>query len=385
MKVLVRIVLGVGIALLVLAGIGAGLVALRYGGSGEGSFPDRSGKPLYPATLLEEVASLELPPGNLAVSRGGRLFFTFHPEARPPVQVAEWVDGQAVPYPSVAFQPGGTEPLRFQSVLSVRIDRQERLWALDNAHHGIGQPRLLAFDLRTGDLVHHYDFPREIAGLGSHLNDFQVDPLGAHAYIADASIFAQRPALVVYDITKREARRLLEGHESVQAEPYLPVVQGRRMLVFGIFAIRPGVDSIALDRRGQWLYFASVTARKLFRARADDLKDATLSAQALAQRVEPFADKTMSDGITTDLGGNVYLTALEHDAIALIQPNGSLHTLIRDERLRWPDGFSFGPDGLYVACSALHHVIGRTPGHIRAHAPYSIFRAKLPGKGIPGH
>ena len=88
-------------------------------------------------------------------------------------------------------------------------------------------------------------------GPGSHLNDFQVSPDGNTLYIADASFFAQTPALIVYDVATRRARRLLDGHSSVMPDFYTPVVQGPRMEAFGLVAIRPGVDSIVLDRSGE--------------------------------------------------------------------------------------------------------------------------------------
>jgi sugar lactone lactonase YvrE len=371
----------------VLAGVAALMllaVWLRYGGGAR--FPDRSGAPRLEASALEVVADLDLPPGNIAVGPDERIFFSFHPEAAPEVLVAEWVDDSAVPYPSAEFQPGGSDPRAFQSVLSLRIDRLNRLWVLDYAVHGTGQPRLLGFDLASGEVVHQIDFPREIAPLGSHLNDFQVSPDGRHIYIADASIVAMRPGLIVVDLETGENRRLLEGHVSVEAEDFVPVVQGRKMEIFGLFAIRPGVDSIALDRSGEWLYFAAVTAQQMYRVRTSDLDDPSLSASELESRVETFAEKTMSDGITTDIKGNVYITDPENSAIHTLGPDGTLTTLLETSELRWPDGFSFGPGGwLYVTASALHHVIGRSEDHIRAHAPYQIYRFRPGGRGIPGH
>ncbi len=212
---------------------------------------------------------------------------------------------------------------------------------------------------------------------------------GGTIYIAEASILGKTPALIVYDVAKQNARRLLEGHVSVMPEESVPVVQGVVMKPFGIFSIRPGVDSIGLSRDGVWLYFAAVNASHMYRVRSADLRDETLSADALAAKVETFADKTMSDGITTDDAGNVVLSDPEHSAVVLLKPDRTLQTLLKTDRLRWPDGFSFGPDGwLYVTCSSLHHVIGKAPSSVVANAPYQVFRFR-PGSpviaGIPGH
>jgi len=368
------VVLGIlaAVGLVVLGGI-----RFRYGGGEE--FPDRSGKAVLSGDVLEVVANLPYPPGNLAVSANGRVFFSFHPEARPPLQVVEWVGDEAVPFPDATTH--------FDDVLSIRIDRQGRLWVLDNGGHGLAIPRLLAFDLETREEVHHYEFSRDLAGIGSHLNDFQVSPDGRTVYIADASIFAKTPAIVVYDVDRQRAWRAVEEHDSVDPDFFTPVVQGRKMTVAGIFSIRPGVDSIALDREGNWLYFAPVTDEFMFRIRSADLRDESLTPSERGERIERFAAKTMSDGITTDRAGNLYIAAPEHDAIVILGPDGELSTLVRDPRLRWPDGLGFGPGGtLYVTCSALHHVIGKSSASVRDAAPYQIFRLRAGGPGeIAGH
>jgi sugar lactone lactonase YvrE len=367
--------------------LAAGALALRHFYGGGERLEDRTTAPKIPFGEVEVVADLDLPPGNVAVSRSGRVFFTYHPEAGPPVQLAEWVDGEAVPYPNAEFQQARDDGAHFQTLLSVRIDRQNRLWALDYARYGFGQPRIFAFDLETDELVYTYDFPPADAPMLSMLNDFQVDPEGKRIYIADTSIFGNRPAIVVLDVEARTSRRLLEGHESVVPKKYVMNAAGQRdMVFFGLVTLTIGVDSIALDTRGEWLYFAPVSDGKLYRIRTGILNDESLSADAVAAQVETFARKTLSDGLSMDREGNVYLTDMEHSAIVQVTPERRLVTLVKDPRLRWPDGLSFGPGGwLYVACSSLHEVILESGANVRANAPYQIFRFRPGPEGVPGH
>jgi sugar lactone lactonase YvrE len=353
------------------------LLAVRILFGGGARLDDRTGAPAIPSSAIEVVANLDHPPGNVAVSPDGRVFFTFHPDGDPPVKVAELVDGKAVPYP-VADQSG-----LFDTVLSVRIDRQGRLWTLDHGRYGRGQPRLLAFDLATGKEVHRFDFPSDVAGFLSMLNDFQIDAAGEKIYIAEASPIVHSPAVIVYDTTTKTSRRVLHEHPSVRTEDYRIQAPGRDMVVLGVFTLRIGIDSIALDRKGEWLYYGPVTGGTMYRVRTRDLNDTSLSPAALGERVERFAPKTISDGLSSDDQGNIYVTDPEHSAVSALGQDRKLRTLVKDARLRWPDGMSFGPDGwLYLSCSALQDVLFVPSSTMRAHAPYQIFRFK-PGGTAP--
>lgn len=365
MKILLRLLLG----LLVFAGLLLAVVKLRYGG-GATDFPDRSGAPALPESALEVVAQLPTPPGNIAVSAEGRVFVSLHPEAKPPYALAAIVDGKPQPWPDAAAQA------RFTDVLGIRIDAQNRLWTLDNGGHGLKPARLTAFDVATGAVVREIVFDRAVAGYGSHLNDLAVTADGRTIFVADASFFAKTPALLVVDVASGTVRRVLQGHASVVPENFIPVVQGRVMEAFGLVAIRPGVDTFALSRDGTWLYYAPITSQRLYRIAAAALRDPSLDDAQLAGQVETLPPKTMSDGATTDDQGRVYLSDLEHGAIVRYTPEtGAMTTLIKGSRLRWPDGFSFGPEGwLYLTDSSLQHVIGQPPSSVADHAPYQIFR-----------
>lgn len=338
---------------------------VRYGGDTV-PFPDTSTEPLLPASAVEVVATLDEPPGNLAVSRDGRIFFSFHPEARPSRKVVEWVDGKAIPFPDETFE-------LFGEVLSLRIDAQNRLWSIDHGLHGLKQPRLLAFDIATRKLVHRWDIPRDVAGRGSFVQDFQVAPDGATVYLADVGLVSKRPALIVYDVASKRGRRVLECDPSVTGKPYTLNIKGHEMnLLGGLYKMHLGVDPIALDVKGEWLYFGPMSHETMFRVRTADLRD-----PSMRPRVEAFGPKPQSDGIAIDAGGNIYITDIEHGAIARLGPDRKLVTLVRDPRFRWLDGFSFGPDGwLYATDSALTDVILQSKSHIRAHAPYYIWRVR---------
>src|SRR2546426_11265576 len=143
---------------------GVVFLGLRCGFGGGRRLDDRTTAPELPSSALEVVADLDYPPGNIAVSRSGRIFLTLHPDGDPPLQLTELVNGRPVPFPSAEFQRAEKGTPHFQSLLSVRIDRQGRLWTLDFARYARGQPRILAFDPESRQLLPPHDVPSEAAG-----------------------------------------------------------------------------------------------------------------------------------------------------------------------------------------------------------------------------
>ncbi|KPK53162.1 MAG: hypothetical protein AMJ63_07315 [Myxococcales bacterium SG8_38_1] len=351
----------------------------RYGGGQP--YPDLNGVPVYDESALEVVVTSPEPIGNLAVSANGRVFYTIHPESRPTgAKLLEWVDGAPKAFPSDEAQA------LFETPLGVVIDQQNRLWTIDHGNHGTGTPRLLAFDLETGAVVHDHELDSSAAQLGSFLQDLQVDSTGKHVFIADVSFWRKNPALVVYDVEGQSARRVLEGDESVSPQDWLIRNPTKDMKFFGgLVVLKPGVDSIAIDRADQWVYYGAVTHDTMFRVKVADLLDASLSEGALAARVEPVGRKPLSDGMSTDNEGNLLITDVEHGSVMRMTPEGKLTTLVASPRIRWADALSYGPDGwLYVADSAIPDQMLRSKAHMKEAAPYHIFRFKPGVDGVPG-
>ncbi len=369
------------VILLVLVIIGALTLNVRYG-SGD-PYPDLSATPRLDDAALEVVLSYSEPVGNVAVGPDGRVFFTVHPEARPEGnKLLEWVDDAAEPYPN-----GTVQPHLFDTVLGLVIDRHNRLWTIDHGNHGFRTARLLAFDLASGDVVHDHEFRAAVAPAGSMLQDLQVSADGRTVFIADASIWRKSPALVVYDVETRTARRVLESHPSVSAEDYLIRTPTRDMSYLGgLVSLKAGVDGIAIDADNTWLYYGAINQSGLYRIAVRDLLDPGLPAGQLSNRVQRYSDKPMSDGLSSDIDGNVYVTDVEHGAVMLVDRDRRLTTLIKSSQIRWADGLSFGPDGwLYLADSAIPDLVLKSSEHVAQQGPYFIFRFRPGHAGIPGH
>ena len=215
-------------------------------------------------------------------------------------------------------------------MLGVVIDRHNRLWTIDNGNHGFGAARLIAFDLATGEIAHDHEFRKQIAPAGSFLQDLQVSADGLTVFIADASVWRKNPGIIVYDITTRSARRVLDSHASVSAENYLirNTIKDMRF-AGGIVTLKTGIDGIALDTENEWLYYAAINHSNLFRVRVRDLLDPTMPPRQLESVVEQFSRKPLNDGLSADLEGNIYITDVEHGAVFRVGQDRSLVTLIR--------------------------------------------------------
>ena len=364
--------------LLVLALVMVVVVRVRYGGGD--LYPDVSTAPLLNNNIIEEVLAYPEPIGNVAVSASGRVFFTVHPESRPQGnKLLEYVDGASVPFPD-----GASQSSLFDTVLGIAIDSHNRLWTIDHGNHGLRDARLLAFDLETGKLIHDDRLDQSIAPLGSFLQDIQVSADGQTIVIADASFWRKQPALIVYDIGTTAARRVLDGHASVSAENYIIRNSGRTMTFGGgIVALRGGVDGISLS--DEWLYFAALSGSSLYRVSLADLRNSKIPNSQLAASVERYADKPLSDGLSIDTSGTLYVTDVEHNSIYIVGDDREPRTLLQSQNIRWPDALSFGPDGwLYIADSALAEVILQPREHIKSQGPYKIFRFQPGATGTPG-
>ena len=347
-----------------------------------------AGEQLLPGAL-ESVAELLINPGNLAVTAEGRVFATVHQFRRADAQLIEITGPNSYqPWPNAAWNgPFGSGPEVLNSVLGIAIDRQDRLWVIDN---GLGDPpqipKLMAFSLSDGQPVFRYDFPPETGPAGSFLNDLAVDDERGFVYLADVG-GNREPGLVVVDLTRLTSRRFAAS-PALQAEDVDLVVEGRVIGPRGddgqVEPVRITLNPITLSGDGETLYFGAMNGETWYRLPARLLRDGAEDA-TIAAAIERVGPKPVSDGASTDLAGNHYFTDLGRNAITVLGADGRLETLVADERLLWPDALSFGEPGwLYIAVNQLHRAPMLNGGEEGAQLPFRIMRVYTGTEGIAG-
>lgn len=351
--------------------------------------PSSQQPPPSPGTL-QTVAELPINPGNLAVTAEGRVFATVHQFRRGPVQLIEITGRDSYrPWPDDAWNGEyGSGPDVLNSVLGIAIDRKKRLWVIDN---GLGKPhqppKLLAFDLDTGETAFRYDFPPETGPVGSFLNDLAVDDERGFVYLADVGGAKIPPAVVVVNLAAQTSRRFTAS-EALAAEDVDMVVEGRVIMTPGGGSdpkpARIPLNPITLSADGETLYFGAMSGETWYRLPARLLRDGAPDSE-IAAAIAKQGRKPVSDGASTDAEGNHYFTDVGANAISVLHPDGTLETLVLDEHLIWPDALSFGEPGwLYIAVNQLHRAPALNGGVEGAELPYRIMRVYTGTQGIAG-
>lgn len=315
---------------------------------------------------LARVARFDHQVTGVTVSGDGRIFVNFPRWTEDTaVSVAELMDDGALrPYPDARWNGWRNAKKQQMSaedhwvcVQSIVADGRGSLWVLDPAapatsHLVKGGAKLVQIDLATNEVRRTLLFDEEVAPEGSYLNDVRFSPDGRWAYITDSGATG---ALLVVDLEAPDARRVLHGHPSTQPEKDVTVkVDGAPLRRPDGRGAEFAADGIALSRDGQYLYWQALTGRTLYRLPTDALHDAELGDEEIAAQVERFGENGVSDGLWIDEHGRMFISALQENAVKVrdLESGGEPHIVVQDERLRWPDTFSEGPDGtIYVTAS----------------------------------
>jgi len=339
---------------------------------------------------FEILASLDRGPGNVTVTQEGRIIMSLHQFYAPEFSVVEVRQDHALtPFPSPAFSAfASRSALKLDSVLGIRSDKNGVVWMLDNGMRGKSIPKLVGWNVRTDQLHRVIYLPPPVTGEHAFVNDFAVDLRHQRIFISDPA-GGSDAALIVIDLATGAARRVLQGHSSVLPENVDLIIDGQAIQVKGASGelLKPhiGVNPITEDLNNEWVYYGPMHGLSLYRIKAADLIDETLTTEELASRVQRYSDKPISDGISIDKNNNIYLGDLANNAIGVIGADRHYWQLAQCPKLSWVDSFSFGPEGrLYAVVNRLHRSATLNGGDAKSRPPYYLLQVQALAAGLPG-
>jgi sugar lactone lactonase YvrE len=320
------------------------------------------------ACKLELVADFGHQVTGVSVSEDERIFVNFPRWTEDnAISVAELKDGELRPYPDEkwnAWRNAKKDEItpndHWVCVQSVVADGRGSLWVLDPAAPSQAQmvakgPKLVQIDLATDKVAKVIAFDEDAAPQGSYLNDVRFSRDGKHAFITDSGV---QGALVVVDIAAGKSARVLDGHPSTQMKKGLNVkADGKELRRPDGRGVEFSADGIELSKDGDYLYWQAIKGDELYRIPTAALLGAGLRGEDVSGQVEQYGINGVNDGLLIARGtDDMYLSSVQDNAIKVRKlaegPKAKAEVVVQDERLRWPDTFSQGPDGtIYVTTS----------------------------------
>lgn len=326
-------------------------------------------------------------PGNPTVMPDGRVLVSVSAIIAPDISVrAVAQDGQHPAYPNETWAGKPTADGRGMSaVIGIRTDPEGTVWILDMGGSQ-QQPRLIAWNDHENRLQRLIVLPQNVLRPSSFTQDFVIDWRRQRIYIADMTMNpsgeSDYPAIVVVDLQTGLSWRSLECYPGLMPGDVPLMVDGKPLSLRTpegeVIPYRYGLNPIAIDPLGRWVYFGSMSARKVYRIATEILaQPAGVTPQDEA--VEYWCEKPHCDGFDVDAEGNVYVTDIASNAIGLASPAGYRILAKDDQLLGWPDGVELDAQGewLYITANQLHRHPLLNAGEDDSQPPFHVLRLRV--------
>lgn len=340
----------------------------------------------------EVYASVNEAVGNIAFTAQGDVVYSHHPFFYPKYRVMKY-DAEtktSEPFPNEAWNtPRKGDDHYLSNVLGIRNDANGIVWMLDMGKRNAVTPKIVGWNTHTNKLEKIYYLSESALTPTSQPNDMIVDTKNGVFIIADEGIGnggdGSTAALITVDMRTGMTRRLLEGSKTTLPENIPTIINGKPLSINGNDLL-VGCDGITADKDYEWLYYAPLNGKNIYRIKIINLIDKNLNESELSKHIETYAEKPNNGGLSIDVEGNLYLTAVETQSVAIIlAKDRSLHTLTTHENLIWPDGVSYNVVDGYMYVSAAQVNLGAVfnNGVNKSKPPFYIFRFKPITNGVP--
>ena len=285
------------------------------------------------------------------------------------------------PFPNVewnAWKPGQDATHHFVSVNALHTAPDGTLWVVDTGTPSfggapvLGGAKLVRIDPATGHILRIYPLGSTVAQTGSYVDDIRFN--GRHAYLTDAG----KAALIVLDLETGQARRVLENHASTRAQPERPIVMEDHIVEsHPNQPLLVNVDPLEVSPDGTWLYFGPLEG-PWSRVPTALLDDPTVSPEALAAAVQPWADLPPIGGSAMDAEGTLYFTNLKENSLYQRDSSGQISKVMSDPRLHWADAPALAADGrLWIPVAQLDRLPQFHQGHSLIKPPFLLVSIDL--------
>ncbi|MFD0794111.1 SMP-30/gluconolactonase/LRE family protein [Mucilaginibacter litoreus] len=339
---------------------------------------------------LIEVASFDhnQPIGVTVAPASNRLFVSFPHKDPFLYALTEIVNGKRIPFPDEEWNKYDTTLTKshFVNVQDLYADGMNNLWVLDSAPAGgaavigegkkkEGKFKLIQISLDNNKVQRIYTFD-DLPKNKSALNDMCIDNSRQLAYLSDPGLHA----IVVLDLNSGKSRVVLKDDKSTVATPGFKLhLDGKDVEDNTGKPFVSNVNGIALTKDNRWFYFRAINQTKLYRIATEHLVNVTLTDANLSAKVETVAETGICHGMIADSKGYIYLSNSAEHAIQYVKPGGKVYTLVKDERLSWPDSFGIGSDGyLYLSASQMNRLPQYNNGVDKVVYPYRVYKVRLP-------
>ena len=325
-----------------------------------------------PIGTLKVAYNMDLSPGNVAVSKGGRVFSTVHPLRRGDLQFMEIVgDNEYIPFPNKEMQstPETISNSNFDSPLGIVFDNRNRLWMVD-VGLTTGKARVFSYDINTKKELYRFEIPQEIASKGTFIQDLSIDEDNGFVYLADA----MDPGIIVIDIKKGSFRRIVDL-PSMGPEDIDMVIDDKVQYFFGE-PMRISIDPITISKDRETLYYGAMNGTKWYKLPTKVLREGA-SDNEIIKQISVVGKKPICDGAATDDEGNHYFTNLQNHSIDVLTKEGEYRTLKKDSLFDWPDNIRIHGDWLYIAANQTHKSSAFTGDKDISEAPFRILKLKF--------
>ncbi|MDO6472768.1 L-dopachrome tautomerase-related protein [Maribacter sp. 1_MG-2023] len=342
-------------------------------------------------TDSEVFATTEQAVGNITFTNSGDLVYSHHPFFAPEnrVMIMDAKTKESKPFPNKAWNtPRDTDDNFLSNVLGIRNDKNGIVWMLDMAQRDNVTPKIVGWNTKTNQLERIYYLPKSSVPKESQPNDMVVDTKHEFFIIADEGIGnggdGSKGAFIIVDMKTGKTRRLLEGRRTTLPENTPTIINGKHLAV-NDKDLLVGNDGITADANFEYIYYGPLNGTKIYRIKTLDLVNEVLKEEALDSKIETYSEKPNNGGMSIDTAGNIYLTALETNSVAVVlAKDKSVKTMVKDANMVWPDGVSYNHvDGyMYVSAAQVNKGAAFNDGKDLSTKPFYIFRFKPITTGV---